>query len=549
MKRSTAFPIHPPTPEFLRLEGSIRALSTAIYRIQAQCEFSGPPSSDTIASVDEERAIVYGQISTLLTTGVGSLVGRQQIAVTGGSSHRGFFINVTEVVACHSDTFLEPAVVQLSQCLPSQKTLKQLAEDRRPLSDITLAEHAGDVLQALHLISQDIYAKDRRLLECFIARRCHPEISRRLNCAVSLLDPPLHEVLNKWELHPNDHLREDWIVIPYPLILLESFCIPHRPSTRWPDRRELLFNRQTFGVWKKFFVSLLQVVSSTVAAFEPEQTESAADLVLALHFLRLFFSFGPARTMLGIASLRPILLQSLSPEHQVDLLTIVDHELQVKSPVDIICRTWAAVVAYDVAITSLVSRHSAALFILRHSVPSVHIIHAPSRKTSKIMDSIPRIMHTKVLPALKLNKHHADVVEALISEHLTVADFPGHVHCEAALMGVAYVFSSEDRPVKESVSWAKNLPAFYDAFEGHSNAIGHDGDQSCQICSWLSEELLLSNGHFTLQGSSRSSAKTIPWSPPRFGIPLHILRNLESELLDLLIDSTQGWLQQKTRGI
>lgn len=72
-------------------------------------------------------------------------------------------------------------------------------------------------------------------------------------------------------------------------------------------------------------MSLLQVVITTVTAFKPEQSDSAADVVLALHFLRLFLSFGPAKMILAVPSLKPILRDNLLPEHQRELNEFVSH--------------------------------------------------------------------------------------------------------------------------------------------------------------------------------------------------------------------------------
>ncbi|KAJ7134515.1 hypothetical protein C8R44DRAFT_729933 [Mycena epipterygia] len=426
----------------------------------------------------------------------------------------------------------------MNPILPSQKTLKQLAEDKRPPSEITLIEHAGDVFQALRLLSQDIYSNERRLLECFIVRRCHWEINRRLQNAIRLLNPPLHDILTKWELQSADQIREEWLVVPYPPILLENFSIPHRPMSRWPDRMELLFNRETFGVWKKFFVSLLRVVIATVTGLQPQQSNSPTDVVLALHFLRIFLSFGPARVILEAPSLRPILLEQLLPQHKLDWV-----DRQEKHPIDIIFCAWSAVVAYDSAVASLTSRHSTTSAILRYSLPKVHVLHASMASLTKSMDSIPHIMRSKVIPALNLSKYYTGVVETLISQHLCVTQFLGAVHCEASMMGIAYAFSHGKYAKGDVALETSNEHVFNDAFEGHSNVIGVT-EKPCQICCWLSEDLMLSNGYFKLQGSH---GKTVPWSPPRFGIPLLVLQNLELELLELLTDSTQRWLEQKTR--
>ncbi|KAJ7935478.1 hypothetical protein B0H13DRAFT_1948043 [Mycena leptocephala] len=106
------------------------------------------------------------------------------------------------------------------------------------------------------------------------------------------------------------------------------------------------------------------------------------------------------------------------------------------------------------------------------------------------------------------------------------------------MMGMAYAFG-DSHYVKGDLE--SHPDDFFDVFEGYSNTIGI-AEQSCQICYWLSEELLLSNEDFNLPGSH---GRTVPWSPPRFGIPLSILSNLEAELLELLMDSTQLWLEQK----
>lgn len=133
-----AFTIQEPTPELLRLESSIRALSTAIHEIQGQCQFC-PPDPDDARSADDDRSKVFRHLATLLTTG--SPLGRQRIAVTGGSSHRGFFINAAEmVVGDDRDARLELAAVQLSAVTPTKKTLKQLAEDKFVIPFLILLE-------------------------------------------------------------------------------------------------------------------------------------------------------------------------------------------------------------------------------------------------------------------------------------------------------------------------------------------------------------------------------------------------------------------------
>ncbi|KAJ7696010.1 hypothetical protein B0H17DRAFT_1131187 [Mycena rosella] len=419
------------------------------------------------------------------------------------------------------------SAVKLSTILPSRKTLKQLAEDKRPLSEITLAEHAADIFQALRLLSHDMYT-ERRSFDSFILKRCHLEINRRVQNAIGLLDPPLYDILSKWDLGIADQVREEWLEIPYPPLLIENFSIPHRCMPRWPDRVELLFNRETFGVWKTFFVSLLRVVASTVTSLDLEQSDSATDAVLALHFLRLFLSFGPARVILDALSLKPILLEKSLPQHKLDF-----GDRHEKSPTEIIFRAWSAVVAYDSAVSSLTSRHCTTSAILRHALPTVHVItvQADTAPTSKAMDSIPHIMHARVMPALNLSKSYMAVLETLISQRLSATEFPGAVHCEASMMGIAYAFTR-----------GKSDSAALDAFEGPSNMIG-TADSPCQICVWLAEELL-SNGPFTPRASH---GKTVPWTPPRIGVPLATLRNLELELFELLTDATQRWLEEKTR--
>lgn len=124
-----AFPMQQPIPEFFRLERSIRALSTAIHEIEGQCEFR---ASSCESGITDKQSKAFSHLATLLTTG--SPVGRQTIAVTGGASHRGFYINLVEAVAGNKRDLTqipskEPAV-KLNTIPPSQKTLKQLAEDK-----------------------------------------------------------------------------------------------------------------------------------------------------------------------------------------------------------------------------------------------------------------------------------------------------------------------------------------------------------------------------------------------------------------------------------
>ncbi|KAJ7175703.1 hypothetical protein C8R46DRAFT_1079188 [Mycena filopes] len=534
--KGTSLPAPELKPEFLRLERSIRALSTAIHIIQEKCSLRAHDSSDAWMK-DKDRSRIFGHLATVLTTG--SPLGRQTIAVTGGSSNRGFYVNATEVVA--RPGFIErsqgQSLLKLNPVPPSRKTLKQLTEDRRPSSKITLVEHAGDVFQALRLVNQDFYDPATRTLECFIVRRCHREIYRRLQSAVQMLNPPLHDVLNKWEPTSVDDVPEEWMSIPYPTILIDDFSIPHRPMARWPGHIELLFNGATLGRWKEFLVSLIRVVISTVTGLHPERTDSPTDAVLALHFLRLFFSFGPARAVLNVPSLK-LRLENLLPRHKLEY-----NERQDKSAVDTILRSWSAVIAYDVAASALTSRHCTVSSILRQSLPKVHVIEAAIATPVKAMDSIPRIMRARVMPALKLSEYYTGVVETLISLHLSVDDFAGTVHCEASMMGIAYAFSQGKYGVGDPGVPRGGATAFFDAFEGHSNTIGIT-EQSCRLCYWLSEELSLPNGHFNLKGCH---GRIMPWTPPRFGIPLSVLANLEVELLELLIQSTQRWLEKTTR--
>ncbi|KAJ7707140.1 hypothetical protein B0H16DRAFT_1901414 [Mycena metata] len=524
------------TPEFLRLERSIRALSTAVHIIQEQYNFHAHDNFD-MSMKDKDRSKIFSHLATLLTTG--SPVGRQTIAVTGGSSHRGFYVNATEIIARKgwAERTKGPGLVKLNPVPPSGKTLKQLAEDRRPSSKITLAEHAGDVFQALRLVNQDFYDPTTRTLECFIVRRCHREIYRRLQSAVELLNPPLHDVLNKWELSSVEDVHEQWLAIPFPLILIDDFSIPHRPAVQWPGHVELLFNLATFGRWKKFFVSLLRVVINTVTGFHPEQTSSATDVVLALHFLRLFLYFGPARAILNVPSLK-MRLDNLLPRNKLEYT-----DQQDKSSINAILRSWSAVVAYDVAVSALTSPHCTVSSILRQFLPKVHVIETFLAAPMKSMNSIPRIMRARVIPALGLSKYYTGVVEALISLHLSVTEFPGAIHCEASMMGIAYAFSQGKYGVGDPGVTRGGTAEFLDAFEGHSNTIGI-AEQSCRLCHWLSEELSLPNGYFNLHNSH---GRIVPWTPPRFGIPLSVLANLEVELLELLILSTQRWLENKTR--
>ncbi|KAJ7043944.1 hypothetical protein C8F04DRAFT_1361599 [Mycena alexandri] len=534
--KGSALPTPELTPKFLRLERSIRALSTAIYIIQQQSNFHAHDNLDSCIK-DKDRSKVFGHLATLLTTG--SPLGRQTVAVTGGSSHLGFYVNVTEIIARKGWTERSkgPGLVKLSPVPPSGKTLKQLAEDRRPFSKITLAEHAGDVFQALRLVNQDFYDPATRTLECFIVRRCHREIYQRLQSAVELLNPPLHDVLNKWELSSVEGVHEQWLAIPFPPILIDDFSIPHRPAAQWPGHIELLFNLVTFERWKKFFVSLLRVVIDTVTGLHPEHSSSATDAVLALHFLRLFLYFGPARDILTVPSLK-MRLENLLPRHKLEC-----NGQQDTSSIDTILRSWRTVVAYDVAVSALTSPHCTVSSILRQFLPKVHVIETCLATPMKSMDSIPRIMRTRVIPALKLSKYYTGVVETLLSLHLSVNEFPGAVHCEASMMGIAYAFSQGEYGVGDPGVTRSGTAAFLDAFEGHSNTIGI-AEQSCRLCYWLSEELSLPNGYFTLQSSH---GRTVPWTPPRFGIPLSVLANLEVELLELLILSTQRWLEKKTR--
>ncbi|KAJ6557318.1 hypothetical protein DFH09DRAFT_1163766 [Mycena vulgaris] len=527
----SATPTQESPPEFFQLASSIRALSTAIHEIPGRCEFRTRSSCEACVT-DKDRTKVFSHLATLLT--MGSPLGRQTVAVTGGSSHHGFYINVGEMIARNEQDGApdRPAsrvpAVKMNAILPSRKSLKQLAQDKRPLSQITFTEHASDVFQALRLLSHGMHSGERRTFECFIVRRCHSEINRRLQTAIGLLDPPLHDILGTWNLHSTDEIREEWVVIPYPLLLVENFSIPHRRMVRWPNRIELLFNRETFGAWKTFFISLLRVVSSTVSGLLPETSGSTTDAVLSLHFLRLFLSFGPARVILNAPSLKPILLGKLLPRHKLDF-----SERYRKSPTDIILRAWNAIVAYDSAISSLTSRHCTASAILRHALPTVHAIVLPAAAPkSSAMDSIPHIMRTKVIPALNLSKSHMGALETLIAQHLSLTEFPGAVHCEASMMGVAYAYG-----------WGALDAAFHDAFEGPSNTVGIT-DRPCQICAWLAEELLLPNGPFILRASH---GRVVPWSPPCAGLPLAVLRSLELELLGVLMEATQGWLEQQTR--
>jgi hypothetical protein len=114
--------------EFSRLESSIRALSTAVHEVEGQCEFRAR-SPDESVSADKDRARVFSHLATLLT--MGSPLGRQTVAVTGGSSHRGFYINAVEtIVRKDQGAVREGTAVKISTIVPSKKTLKQLAEDK-----------------------------------------------------------------------------------------------------------------------------------------------------------------------------------------------------------------------------------------------------------------------------------------------------------------------------------------------------------------------------------------------------------------------------------
>ncbi|KAJ6620803.1 hypothetical protein B0H10DRAFT_1051874 [Mycena sp. CBHHK59/15] len=337
--------------------------------------------------------------------------------------------------------------------------------------------------------------------------------------------------------------------MPFPLTLIEHFAIPHRSMARSPERLELLFNRDTFSFWKKLFVSLLHVVITTLSGLKPEQSGSEKDVTqahLALRFLRIFLSFGPARIILETPSLKNVLLKRIrSP--QGDKWQYKNAPEQF--PAKIILHAWKNVVAHDSAVSSLAAINCTVSMVLREYSPTMHVIHAFPPSDSKTMDSIPDIMRTKVIPALRLDKYNfsnsaiIDMLNALILQNLATPDFGGAVHCEATIMGIAYACSHGKYAKNELPFRTGHGTAFHNAFEGHSNTIGFS-DKSCQICHWLSEELLLSNGYFHLRGCH---GRTLPWSPPRLGIPLSVLQNLELVLLELLTDSTERWLKEEIR--
>jgi hypothetical protein len=139
--------------------------------------------------------------------------------------------------------------------------------------------------------------------------------------------------------------------------------------------------------------------------------------------------------------------------------TVDFNDRHEKFSVDLVVRAWNAVVAHDSAVSALSSRYCTVSAVLRYTLPQVSLIHAPMGSTTKSMDSIPHIMRSKVIPALKLNNHYAGTVEALISQHLSVTEFSGAIHCEASMMGVAYAFSHSKGDFTSYTS------AFYDAFE------------------------------------------------------------------------------------
>ncbi|KAK7048221.1 hypothetical protein R3P38DRAFT_2868063 [Favolaschia claudopus] len=522
---------YPPaiSPEFLRVESSIQALSTAIHLIQRQCQSYQTNSYDVVLA-EKDRARVFTHLSTLLTTGSPS--GRQTVAVTGGSSHNGFFINATENVVAQEHAYHGSSRPKVVEILPSNKTLKQLAEPRRSSSRIPFPEHAGDVLQALRLASQDRQGTDHRLLECFVIRRCHREIIRRLKSALDLSNPPLHDVLAKWDLQNGDHINEEWFPIAYPKIFIESSRIPYRPIAHCPDKFELLFNRHTLDLWKNFFVSLIRVVIDALSGPRPERRANVTDIVLALHFLRLFLVFGPAREILQVRSLESRLESLLQPPACGP---------QDGTTTESILRAWTAIVAHTTAVASLTARNGTVMSILRQSLPKVHIFQTSMPATPKpTMESIPRLMRCRILPALNLGPKRLVMAESLISRHLFAAEFDGHVHCEAGMMGITCAFS-HDAP-QANLNDPNQLNAFYSAFEGHSNTIGTT-EPACQICYWLSEELQTPQGSFNLQASHER--EVVPWTPPRFGIPLSVLNRLEVELMELLKDSTERWIEHR----
>jgi hypothetical protein len=82
-----------------------------------------------------------------------------------------------------------------------------------------------------------------------------------------------------------------------------------------------------------------------------------------------------------------------------------------------------------------------------------------------------------------------------------------------------------------------------DGFPQNADQVVGVSKKSCLCCYWLAQLLEVdSSDSFVVPGTH---GIVFPWTPPSFGIPESVLKQLEQKLIQKLTEVTEDWIQKK----
>ncbi|KAF8342320.1 uncharacterized protein EI90DRAFT_3032892 [Cantharellus anzutake] len=426
----------------------------------------------------------------------------------------------------------------------------ELLSSDRPPEDITLSQHAADVMSLFNNIRAvrrggTEHARVVRRITTFIVRRCASIISHRLRSDKFIFqDTTLDKILQGWKPSDRDHFVKSECEIPKRLVILFQ---KRGIQCRWSRGKYFAsWTKDIAPLWMKTFTSYLSWCKECFKLDGNKVAGNTTKGAIALKLLQLLIKSEGFKYLLELDSVNAILDReifkrqrarsntenpegSADPQSQTFDDTHTDNlELTAETDEDSVALTMrylGNVVAWITATDFLFSSSR----IRRTPRPRLHlVITAPPAEPKAMANALPifaDILQKSLQDREDQSKGHNSIVHSWFWEFARKlpksGEFHGMVHCEASLMGAIAQYNGQDGNMQNT-----RLP---DIFHGTSNKPRTIGvaKKCCWCCNMLATLLNSTDIQFSLPGSH---GQISPWALPSIGISSEVACSLEDKL-------------------
>ncbi|EDR06078.1 uncharacterized protein LACBIDRAFT_294726 [Laccaria bicolor S238N-H82] len=529
-----------PNTDFDLVERRIQTLTSILHAMKRR----HPPTS---RQREKEAPAFLRHLATLLTCGSkDDAEARRVIAVTGSLFDEELR---TLVVTQNPSGSTDISELGVEEIMKSSGTFEQVVKGNK---NAKLPQHIADVWAAIDSYDPNVKGQFRSFC-LFIVRRCFRKLSKRVFQDKGCWDVSVSQKIFDWtplsqELDDVRWIeRPQWALVDFPPDVLDglrerTIGIHGRPVTQWE------FSNATLRSWAWLLAYILQQLEFTTSwtklAREKGETDKETRGLNDIHnwcyclHAYVHWKEGIVKTLLTRTSLAhafdlPAPLNrrgDAEPEMrrepdesdgQQDELAEMRREPN-ESDGQQVLRHLQAIVAWHAAAQSLLDKNR------RQIAPTLRVGLVEVTPRHPDLMTVEDFVKEFFLKRPASSSEARTSIENIIRKNYTMATFTGTTHAEATLMGLLKYFS----PGSPSVNYGNQIedatlrllkefiePATFE------KAIAV-GKKCCWCCdrlgSLLDIDIKLPGSHGVL----------FAWTPPRVGVEVTILQQLEKELWD-----------------